>query len=188
MDKNLALKMSQRAKLSDEDIKEISAILTEPIKDILKTKKRLYLAPDPALAEAPWHRLKLEDKKLNKVAEISFLTGTNHYFFAHFKQSPHKKSLLMTGRPQSSRAMPESEDLQVDAEDVRRNPFDVLSKLNRYHAVELGQPIDMKGNILNTGVLRGKGLRKWVWARACTMNLPRHARCLRRLTAPWKPR
>ncbi len=161
LNKKVAQKVLQGARLSDVDIKEISAFLTDPIKDILKTKRRIYLAPDPSLAEVPWHRLKLEDRKLNEVAELSFLTGTNHYFFAHFKQSPHKKSLLMTGRPQSSKALTESEDLQVDAEDVRRNPFSVLSKLNRYHAVELGQPIDIEGNILNTGVLQGKGLRKF---------------------------
>ncbi|MDA1138098.1 MAG: CHAT domain-containing protein [Planctomycetota bacterium] len=162
MEEGLVQKMMTGAKLTASDAERLSAILTEPIKDILETKKRVYLATGSLLAEVPWHQLKLGDKKLNEVAELSFLTGTNHYFFAHFKQSPHKKSLLMTGRPQSSQSnLLDSEYLQVDAEDVRRNPLGVLSKLNRYHAVELGQPIELRASVLNTSVLQGKGLKKF---------------------------
>jgi CHAT domain-containing protein/Tol biopolymer transport system component/predicted negative regulator of RcsB-dependent stress response len=167
MDKSLMKRLRPETKLSQADTDRLSEILVDPIKDILKTKKRLYIAPNPELAEVPWHRLKVENKRLNEAAELSFLTGTNHYFFAHFKQSPHKKSLLITGRPERSHSQPAGiEDLQIDAEDVRQNPFGVLSKLNRYHAVELGQPIQINGNVLNTSVLQGKGLRKFSQVKA----------------------
>jgi CHAT domain-containing protein len=155
--------------LSKEEHEQLSALLLAPIAEAVKSRPRLYLAVDNALAEAPWSELVLPDgKRLVEQAEMAFLSGTSHGYYASYKESPYKRSLLLVGEamesqdPRRGQFLPTGVDFAVDRVGETAKPGEVLQRLPKYDAVHLGRPLELKpGQAIDSTILAGGRLKRF---------------------------